>query len=63
MPFKSQAQRRKFREMLAKGDISQQTYDEWEAATGGGHLPERVSKPDSKKRPRRAKAHFAKVVK
>jgi hypothetical protein len=42
MPFKSQAQRRKFAELLVKGEISPETYEEWNRETGGKKLPERV---------------------
>ena len=42
MPFKSQAQRRKFAELLVEGKISPQTYEEWNRETGGRKLPERV---------------------
>jgi len=44
MPFKSQAQRRKFAELLVRGEISKETYEEWNRATGSKKLPERVSK-------------------
>lgn len=44
MPFKSEAQRKKFQAMLAEGKITQATYDEWEAATGSTKLPSRVGK-------------------
>jgi hypothetical protein len=44
MPFKSQAQRRKFAELLVKGEISPQTFEEWNRETGGRKLPERVKK-------------------
>ena len=47
MPFKSQAQRRKFAELLVKGEISKETYEEWNRETGGKKLPERV-KPKAK---------------
>jgi hypothetical protein len=47
MPFKSQAQRRKFAELLVKGKISAQTFEEWNRETGGAKLPERV-KPAGK---------------
>jgi hypothetical protein len=43
MPFKSQAQRRKFAQLLVEGRISPQTYEEWNRETGGRALPERVS--------------------
>lgn len=44
MPFKSQAQRRKFAQLLVEGKISNETYEEWNRETGGGKLPERVKK-------------------
>ena len=44
MPFKSQAQRRKFAELLVKGEISPETFEEWNRETGGKKLPERVTK-------------------
>jgi hypothetical protein len=51
MPFKSQAQRRKFAELLVKGEISQETYEEWNRETGRKKLPERV-KPKKKAKPK-----------
>jgi hypothetical protein len=42
MPFKSQAQRRKFAELLVKGEISNETFEEWNRETGARKLPERV---------------------
>jgi hypothetical protein len=42
MPFKSQAQRRKFAELLLKGEISNKTFEEWNRETGSARLPERV---------------------
>ena len=51
MPFKSQAQRRKFAELLLKGEISNETFEEWNRETGSAKLPERV-KPKSKTRPK-----------
>ena len=42
MPFKSQAQRRKFAALLVEGKISPQTFEEWNRETGGRKLPERV---------------------
>jgi hypothetical protein len=44
MPFKSKAQRRKFAELLVKGEISPKTYEEWNRSTGKRELPERVTK-------------------
>ena len=43
MPFKSKAQRRKFAELLIKGEISNETFEEWNRETGGKKLPERVT--------------------
>jgi len=42
MPFKSQAQRRKFAEMMVRGEISPETFEEWNRETGSAKLPERV---------------------
>ena len=68
MPFKSQAQRRKFAQLLVEGKISPQTFEEWNRETGSARLPEKVrpkkrattaakgrsrSKAKSRKRPRR----------
>jgi hypothetical protein len=52
MPFKSQAQRRKFAELLVTGKISNETYEEWNRSTGTAKLPERV-KPKPKTKARR----------
>ena len=49
MPFKSQAQRRKFAELLVKGEISPETFEEWNRETGGKKLPERVKKKPAKR--------------
>jgi hypothetical protein len=58
MPFKSQAQRRKFAQLLVEGKISNETFEEWNRETGGAKLPERVkpkpkAKPKARARPRR----------
>ena len=42
MPFKSQAQRRKFGELVKQGKISQGEFDKWNKETGGRKLPERI---------------------
>ena len=42
MPFKSQAQRRKFAQLLVEGRISPETFEEWNVETGARKLPERV---------------------
>jgi hypothetical protein len=43
MPFKSQAQRRKFAQLLVEGKISNETFEEWNRETGSQKLPERVA--------------------
>lgn len=46
MAFVSQAQYRKFRELLAQGEITQAKFDEWLGATPDlKKLPERVGEP------------------
>ena len=50
MPFKSQAQRRKFAELLVQGKISAETYEEWNRETGGAKLPDRVGHEGTKGR-------------
>jgi hypothetical protein len=52
MPFKSQAQRRKFAQLLVEGKISPQTFEEWNRETGGKTLPDHVKRkrPAAKKR-------------
>ncbi|HSP35355.1 MAG TPA: hypothetical protein VLU46_13645 [Thermoanaerobaculia bacterium] len=57
MPFKSQAQRRKFAELLVKGEISAETFEEWNRETGDAKLPEKVA---AKKKPERKKKAAAK---
>lgn len=49
MPFKSQAQRRKFAQLLVEGKISPQTFEEWNRETGSAKLPERVKPKPAKK--------------
>ena len=55
MPFKSQAQRRKFAELLVKGEISPQTFEEWNRETGSAKLPERVKPKVKAKKTTRAR--------
>ena len=38
MPFKSQAQRRKFAQLLVEGKISNETFEEWNRETGSKPL-------------------------
>jgi hypothetical protein len=67
MPFKSQAQRRKFAELLVAGKISPDTYEEWNRETGGTKLPERVKRKSKAKKAKKtkpaAKARKAKKAK
>ncbi len=61
MPFKSEAQRRKFQEMQKEGKISQGVVDAFEADSKGLALPERAKpKEKVKKAP---KVWTAKVIK
>jgi hypothetical protein len=53
MPFKSKAQRRKFAELLVKGKISPDTFEEWNRETGSAKLPERVKPKPKKSRAKR----------
>jgi len=58
MPFKSQAQRRKFAQLLVEGKISNKTFEEWNRETGRKRLPEHARKksrtPARTRRPRAA---------
>ena len=53
MPFKSKAQRRKFAELLVKGEISEETFEEWNRETGRAKLPERVTPKSGQARSKR----------
>ena len=55
MPFKSQAQRRKFAQLLVAGKISNETFEEWNRETGSKKLPERVAPKRTTKRKRAVK--------
>jgi hypothetical protein len=64
MPFKSKAQRRKFAQLLVEGDISPETFEEWNRETGGKVLPERVTpKKKAKKKEATAKRKTTRAVK
>ena len=52
MPFKSQAQRRKFAALLVEGKISNETFEEWNRETGRKKLPERVTRKTSARKTR-----------
>jgi hypothetical protein len=49
MPFKSQAQRRKFAQLLVEGKISPETYEEWNRETGSKKLPDHVKRTKGRK--------------
>ena len=58
MPFKSQAQRRKFAQLLVEGKISNETFEEWNRETGSRKLPDHVgtkAKTSRRVKPRRRK--------
>ena len=59
MPFKSKAQRRKFAQLLVEGEISPETYEEWNRETGGKVLPERLHPPEKAKRKRKTTTKIA----
>jgi hypothetical protein len=66
MPFKSQAQRRKFAQLLVEGKISNETFEEWNRETGAKRLPERAgpkartAKKSAAKSPRSGRSTAAK---
>lgn len=54
MPFKSQAQRRKFSQLLVEGKISNETFEEWNRETGSRKLPERAARKTAVRKKGRA---------
>jgi macrodomain Ter protein organizer (MatP/YcbG family) len=56
MPFKSKAQRRKFAELLLKGEITPEQFEEWNRETGSAELPERVKPKKRAAKPRQRKS-------
>lgn len=50
MPYKSNAQRKKFHALLAEGKISKDVVDEYDAASKGLKLPEHVPTKKNKKK-------------
>jgi hypothetical protein len=50
MPYKSNAQRRKFHSLLEKNEISKTVVDEWDKASKGKKLPERVKPKNGSKK-------------
>jgi len=50
VPFKSQAQRRKFAQLLVEGKISAETFEEWNRETGARKLPEHAGRKTARTR-------------
>ena len=63
MPFKSQAQRRKFAQLLVEGKITPDTFEEWNRETGSKRLPERARVTAKQKPTRKRKATKRKAAK
>jgi len=63
MPFQSQAQRRKFAQLLVEGKISNQTFEEWNRETGTKKLPERVARKASARKKASSSRKQRKVAK
>ncbi len=61
MPIKSQAQRRKFAELLVNGKISNEVYERWNRGAGSKELPERVTPKAKSKGRKRATSKRAKT--
>jgi len=63
VPFKSQAQRRKFAQLLVEGKISPDTFEEWNRETGSERLPEHAARTRkaAKKKPAARKKIAAKA--
>ena len=59
MPFKSQAQRRKFAQLLVEGKISAETFEEWNRETGAKKLPQHATRKAARPRKRRTAAKRA----
>lgn len=55
MPIKSQAQRRKFAELLVNGEITPEVYERWNREAGSKELPERLHPEKKPKRKTAAK--------
>jgi hypothetical protein len=54
--IKSQAQRRKFAELLVEGKIDRDAYERWNRRAGGRKLPEHVRKKKGKTKRKKKKA-------
>ena len=55
MRFRSRAQRRKFAELLVKGEITPEAYERWNRDTGRAELPERAKRKTKKKKGKKRK--------
>lgn len=42
MPFKSESQKAKFRQLVKEGKMSKETFDKWESETGDKKLPKKL---------------------
>ena len=64
MPIKSKAQRRKFAQLLVEGEITPETFEEWNRGAGSAELPERLHpKKKTSGRSRRRKTTKKKATK
>ena len=55
MAVKSQAQRRKFAQLLVDGKIKPEVYERWNREAGKKRLPERVKRKKARKKATRKK--------
>ena len=55
MAVKSQAQRRKFAQLLVEGKIKPEVYERWNREAGKKKLPERVKRKKSRRKAKRKK--------
>jgi hypothetical protein len=62
MPFKSQAQRRKFAQLLVEGKISNETFEEWNRETGRKQLPERVGSKSKRRKKKKTAGRRRRIV-
>ena len=63
MPFKSKAQRRKVAELLVSGEISPETFEEWNRETGRKQLPERVTRKSTARKRKTTRTRVRKTTK
>ena len=59
MPIRSKAQRRKFAELLVRGDISPEAFERWNREAGSKELPERLHPKKGTKAKRKVKSKRA----